>query len=194
VLRGAKSVDAVWTRMRARRTYGGVRSSTSKRWMSAVRRTSSRGDPKRVKGDMAVLVNVCFACDQHHATKLCTVRSHRLQCLPSPSLWSADGVGSTCVPPCGCMRGSQQCDIEHAALRSQRQGPAALAFGVVYGHGAMPKPRGGAAGGSGRHISKGRTPCPTPCVSSACSLRFGSAKRGYICHAVNKDSLCPRRT
>jgi hypothetical protein len=90
-----------------------------------------------------------FACDQHHVTKLCAVRSHRLQCLPSPSLWSADDVGAACVPPFRCMRGSQQCDPEHAALRSQRQGPAAPRFGCAYGHGSMLKPLGGPRGGAG---------------------------------------------
>jgi hypothetical protein len=101
---------------------------------------------------MAVLVGVCFArfaCDQHHVTKLCTVRSHRLQCLRSSLLWSADGVRSTCGSPCRCMRGSQQCDAEHAARRSQRQGPAAPKFGCVYGHGAMLKPLGEPRGGAG---------------------------------------------
>jgi hypothetical protein len=44
------------------RTYGGVRSVTCKRWISALRRTSSRGDPMRVEGDMAVLVNVFTFC------------------------------------------------------------------------------------------------------------------------------------
>jgi hypothetical protein len=111
---------------------------------------------------MAVLVDVCFACDLHHATKLCTVRSRRLQCLPSPSLWSDDGVGSTCVPPCGCMRGSQQCVAEHAARRSQRQGPAALAFGVVYGHGLCRSLEGGPQAVRGDIFQKVdvRTPCP----------------------------------
>jgi hypothetical protein len=151
--------------------------------VSCARRTSSHGDPIRVERDMdglAVLVQrfvAPFACDQHHVTKLCTVRSHRLQCLPSASLWSVDGVGSTCGSPCRCMRGSQQCDAEHAALRSQRQGPAAPRIGCVYGHGAMPKPLGGPRGGEGawgrisksgphgvtrhalQHVQRG-TPCP----------------------------------
>jgi hypothetical protein len=101
---------------------------------------------------MAVLVQrfvAPFACDQQHVTKLCTVRSHRLQCLPSALLWSVDGVGSTCGSPCGCMRGSQQCGAEPAALRSQRQGPAAPGFGCLYGHGSMLKPLGGPRGGAG---------------------------------------------
>jgi hypothetical protein len=42
---GAESVNAL---LRERRTYGRVRSATSKLCMSAVRRTSSRGDPIRV--------------------------------------------------------------------------------------------------------------------------------------------------
>jgi hypothetical protein len=130
-------VNAADSQLREHRTYGRVRSVTSKRWISAVRRTSSHGDPMHVEREMAVLKNAfcsSFACDQHHVTKLCTVRSHRLQCLPSALLWSADGVESTCGSPCGCMRGSQQCDSEHAARRSQRQGPAAHRIGCVYGH------------------------------------------------------------
>jgi hypothetical protein len=86
---------------------------------------------------------------------LCTVRPHRLQCLPSSLLWSVDGVGSTCGSPCGCMRRSQQCDAEHAARRWQRQGPTAPGFGCFYGHGAMLKPLGGqqgGAGGLGQHL------------------------------------------
>jgi hypothetical protein len=55
---GAESVDAADAQLRERRTYGGVRSVTSKRWMSAVQCTSSRGDPKRVERDMAVIANV----------------------------------------------------------------------------------------------------------------------------------------
>jgi hypothetical protein len=152
ILRGAESVDAADAQLRQRRTYGGVRSVTSKRCMSAVRRTSSHGDPKRVEGDIAVLANVFLhdsRAHQHHVTKLCAVRSHRLRCLPRSLLWSADGVGSTCVPPCGCMRGSQQSDAEHAARRPQRQGPTAPGFGCVYGHEAMLKPLGGPQGGAG---------------------------------------------
>jgi uncharacterized protein YcgL (UPF0745 family) len=93
-------VDAADAQLRERRTYGEVRSGISKIWISAVRRTSSRGDPKRVERDMAVLKNAfcsSFACDQHHVTKLYTVRSHRLQCLPNelvhhygqPKAWGA---------------------------------------------------------------------------------------------------------
>jgi hypothetical protein len=134
----------------------------------------------RVEEDIAVLVNVRFArfaSDQHHVTKLCAVRSHRLQSLPSSPLWSADGVGTSCVPPFRCMRRSQQCDAEPAARRSQRQGPAAPRIGCVYGHGAMPKPLGGPRSGEGawgrisqsgphgvtrhalQHVQRG-TPCP----------------------------------
>jgi hypothetical protein len=149
---GAENVDAADALLRETRPYGEFRSSTSKRWIPALRRMSSRGDPMRVERDIAVLVNVMFArfaCDQHHVTKLCTVRSHRLQCLPSLSLWSADSVGAACVPPFRCMRGSEQGDAEHAARRSQRQGPAPPIFGCIYGHGAMPKPLGGPRGGAG---------------------------------------------
>jgi hypothetical protein len=64
---GAESVDAADAQLRERRTYAGFRSSTSKRWIPALRRMSYRGEPMRVEGDMAVILNgffARFACDQ----------------------------------------------------------------------------------------------------------------------------------
>jgi hypothetical protein len=78
-----------------------------------------------------------------------------------PTAWGAPA----CLHAAACAH-PQQCDAEHAARRSQRQGPTAPRIECVYCHGSMQKPRGGAAGGSGRHISKGRRshPRPIPCV------------------------------
>jgi hypothetical protein len=78
---GAESVDAADAQLRERRTYGGVRSSTSKRWIPALRRTSSRGDPKRVERDMAVLVNTF--CSSSHA--ISTMSPSCARCAPTGS-------------------------------------------------------------------------------------------------------------
>ena len=146
-----KSVETLGAFFRARRTNCVLRSPTRKRWIPAFQRMSSREHPLRVEGVMAVLAQVLLlhvAWDQHHVTKLRTVRSHRPQSLPSSLLWSADGVGSTCAPPCRCMRGSQLRGADPQLGDLQRRSPAAPRIGCFYGHGAMTKPLGRPRGGA----------------------------------------------
>jgi hypothetical protein len=74
-------VNAADALLRERRTYAIFRSFTSKRWISAVQRMSYRGDPMRVEGDMAVLVNV-FLHDSH---EISTMSPSCARCAPTGS-------------------------------------------------------------------------------------------------------------
>jgi hypothetical protein len=114
---GAESVDAADAQLRARRTYGGVRSVTSKPWISDVRCTSSRGDPMRVERDMAVLVNVFL----HHSHAISTMSPSCARCAPTgsnASLVHHYGLPTAWGAP-ACLHAAACADRNSATLSSQ---------------------------------------------------------------------------
>jgi hypothetical protein len=161
-LRDAESVNAL---LRERRTYGRVRSVTSKRWIPAIQRTSSRGDPMRAERVMAVLVHVCL-----HA--ISTMPPSCARCAPTgsnaslvhhyglPTAWGAPA----CLHAAACADRNRVTLSPQLSDRSARA-PQLLHSGLYMVMDQCRSLEGGPQAVRGDIFQKVdvRTPCPTPC-------------------------------
>jgi hypothetical protein len=109
--------ESVASQLGERRTYGGVSSSTSKRWIPAVRRTSSRGDPKRVERYMAVLVNV-FLRGSHGINTMSPSCARRAPAGSKASLVHYYGQPTACRAP-ACLHAAACADRNSVTLSPQ---------------------------------------------------------------------------
>jgi hypothetical protein len=131
------------------RAHGWFRSVISKRWIPAVQCMSSRGDPKRVEKDMAVLVNVLL----HHLHEISTTSPSCARCAPTDSNLVQYGLPTAWGAP-ACLHAAACADHNRATQSTQladhsARAPQLLGSGAYMAMDQCQSLEGGPQGGAG---------------------------------------------